>query len=93
MVKITVELKSGGSGLGSGFLFGDRTTVVTNYHVIEGAAAIKVRFKEGPDIAALGVAGYDKGNDLAVLRIPHDARYGAPLALAPSTPRVSQPFR
>ena len=90
MVKITVDLKRGGSVQGSGFLFGDRSTVVTNYHVIEGAAAIRVRFKDSNDMGVLGVAGYDKGNDLAVVKIPHDARRASPLGMSPSLPRVGE---
>ena len=73
-------------GLGSGFaISGDY--IVTNAHVVAGAASVEV-YEPGGDL--LGVATFatalDIELDLAVLRVPSIAR--RPLAIAAAQPRV-----
>ncbi len=55
--------------LGSGVMISADGLVVTNEHVIEGAAEIKVRFLAGKEERA-EVVGSDSDADLAVLRVP-----------------------
>ncbi|NQU96761.1 MAG: trypsin-like peptidase domain-containing protein [Chloroflexi bacterium] len=60
-------------GSGSGVIFemgasGSTALVLTNYHVIEGANAVRVETTDGGDYAA-SVLGIDAARDLAVLRI------------------------
>lgn len=55
-------------GSGSGFLWDDAGHVVTNYHVVEGAAEARVRFSDGKELSA-ALVGASPMHDLAVLRV------------------------
>ncbi|MEO1607860.1 MAG: trypsin-like peptidase domain-containing protein [Pseudomonadota bacterium] len=55
-------------GTGSGFIWDAAGHVITNYHVIEGADQVFVRFDSGKTAAAT-VVGSSPGHDLAVLKI------------------------
>ena len=57
--------------LGSGFINDPSGYIVTNYHVIDGADSIKVRFGEDSDAQSYDakVIGSDKETDLALLKI------------------------
>jgi len=65
--------------LGSGVLISADGLIVTNEHVIGGAAEIKVRFADGKSVEA-EVIGSDADADLAVLRVPAKGRSHLPLA-------------
>jgi serine protease Do len=65
--------------LGSGVLISSDGLIVTNEHVIEGAAEIKVRFADGKEQEA-EVIGSDADADLALLRVPGKARPFVPVA-------------
>ncbi len=56
--------------LGTGVVISADGLIVTNEHVIEGAAEVKVRFADGREADA-EVIGSDTDADLAVLRIPN----------------------
>jgi S1-C subfamily serine protease len=53
---------------GSGFLFGSKDYVITNYHVVRGLKSIKVKFLSGEIIQAT-VASVDENNDVAFLKL------------------------
>lgn len=73
-------LGSGGA-LGSGVIYRTDGYIVTNHHVIDGAAAVEVLLSNGDRYAA-EIVGSDELNDLAVLRIERD---GLPaIALRPA---------
>jgi S1-C subfamily serine protease len=55
-------------GSGSGFVWDDRGHVVTNYHVLAGASAAKVRLSDGRDGRA-SLVGASEAHDLAVVRV------------------------
>ena len=55
--------------LGTGVVISADGTIVTNEHVIEGAAEVKVKFLTGKEVDA-EVIGSDADADLAVLRVP-----------------------
>lgn len=55
-------------GTGSGFIWDDAGHVVTNYHVIEGAARATVKLADGRDYPA-ALVGASPAHDIAVLRI------------------------
>jgi S1-C subfamily serine protease len=55
-------------GSGSGFIWDEAGHVVTNYHVVAGAAEARVRFSDGKELAA-ALVGASPIHDLAVLRV------------------------
>lgn len=55
-------------GLGSGFIVSEQGTVLTNHHVIDGAAEILVTLPDGRDFEAT-LVGADPRTDVAVLAI------------------------
>lgn len=57
-----------GQATGSGFILSPNGYVATNYHVVEGAAAITVTTHEG-DVYEAKLVGYDSSNDVAVLKV------------------------
>jgi S1-C subfamily serine protease len=56
-------------GIGSGFFITRDGLAVTNYHVIEGAASAVITSADGQKYDVVGVCGYDKVTDLALLQI------------------------
>lgn len=74
----------GGQAEGTGFVFDKSGHIVTAAHVVEGATAISVRFKDGTTAKAT-LVGTDPSSDTAVVDVDvADARL-VPLALADST--------
>jgi serine protease DegQ len=61
------------SGLGSGVVVSEEGFILTNYHVVEAADEIEVASNDGRKFKAK-VVGTDPESDLAVLRVPADAR-------------------
>ena len=57
-----------GTSSGSGIVISDQGHIVTNYHVIDNASNITVRFNTGEQVPATLVGG-DEQTDLAVLKI------------------------
>jgi S1-C subfamily serine protease len=55
-------------GAGSGFVYDEDGHIVTNYHVIEGAESLEVKFSDDTSVPAQ-VVGVDPPNDLAVLKV------------------------
>ncbi len=55
-------------GSGSGFVYDNRGHIVTNFHVIEGAAELHVTFFDETRVPA-EVVGVDPSNDLAVIKV------------------------
>jgi serine protease Do len=75
-------------GQGSGVIIdAAQGYVVTNYHVIQGAAALNVTLADGRQIDDVTVVGYDVLTDLAVLKLASDkltaAEWGDSDALEP----------
>ncbi len=70
-------------GQGSGFVYDGQGHIVTNYHVIEGATIIEVRFTSG--FMAYGtVIGTDLDSDLAIIKVDAPAGELHPLPLGDS---------
>lgn len=68
VVNVSTSSAAGGRSLGSGFLISPEGLVVTNNHVIERAALIRVRLADGRQFDA-DVVGQDPATDLALLRL------------------------
>jgi len=94
VVQITSTIGSSGSStgqfqqssqaLGSGFVLDKEGHIVTNFHVIDGATSIEVRFSNDDTLKAK-LVGSDPSTDLAVLKVDASARALTPLALADSS--------
>lgn len=71
-------------GQGSGFVYDGQGNVITNYHVIEGATSVEVRFTSG--YMAYGtIVGTDLDSDLAIIKVDAPASELHPLPLGDST--------
>lgn len=70
-------------GTGSGFIWDNSGHVVTNWHVISGAADANVRLADGRDYAA-SLVGASPAHDLAVLRIRIPANQPTPVPIGTS---------
>lgn len=68
-VTIHVKLKNGGTSEGTGFYIDDQGTVVTCYHVIDGAREIQVEVENGGTFVMQSILDFDPNHDIAVLRI------------------------
>ncbi|MEO6080524.1 MAG: trypsin-like peptidase domain-containing protein [Steroidobacteraceae bacterium] len=70
-------------GTGSGFVWDEQGHVVTNLHVIRGAADATIKLADGRDYPAT-LVGASEAHDIAVLRITVPDRRPAPLAIGTS---------
>jgi S1-C subfamily serine protease len=70
-------------GTGSGFIWDERGHVVTNWHVISGAAEANVRLADGRDYSA-SLVGASSAHDIAVLRISVPVDPPAPVPIGTS---------
>src|SRR5262245_2153858 len=69
-------------GIGSGVIFGSDGSILTNAHVVAGAARVTVTLPDGRSMPA-GVLGAEPERDLAVLRVGAGGWPGAELSAAP----------
>ncbi|MCC6261717.1 MAG: trypsin-like peptidase domain-containing protein [Anaerolineales bacterium] len=70
-------------GQGSGFVYDSAGHIITNYHVVEGARAIEVRFTSG--FMSYGtVIGTDLDSDIAVVKVDAPAEELHPVPLGDS---------
>ncbi|MBE7533514.1 MAG: trypsin-like serine protease [Chloroflexi bacterium] len=70
-------------GTGSGFVYDEAGHIITNYHVIQGATGLTVRFSDERSVPAQ-VVGVDPANDLAVLQVDVPPAELTPLELGDS---------
>jgi S1-C subfamily serine protease len=57
---------------GSGFFISSSGDAVTNYHVIKNASSAVIKISSGEEYNVLGITGFNKENDLALLKIDGD---------------------
>jgi S1-C subfamily serine protease len=73
-----------GIATGSGFEIDGDGTILTNWHVVDGARSVRVGFDDGRTVDAR-VIGKDPSEDLAVLRVPVGGLVVHPLTLGDSS--------
>jgi S1-C subfamily serine protease len=71
-------------GTGSGSILDQHGHILTNFHVVEGAEKISVTLHDGESYEAK-LVGYDRPNDVAVLRVNAPAEQLAPMDLGDSS--------
>lgn len=69
-------------GNGSGWVYDRDGHIITNYHVVEDADVINVRFQDGSERKAK-VIGADPKTDIAVIKVEGDSLHPATLASKP----------
>lgn len=69
------------AGTGTGFLVDDQGTFVTNHHVIEGAASLRVELSTGEQFTQVYSLVTDADRDIAILRIPAEHTTAAVLGM------------
>jgi len=91
---VSIEARSsrpGQDSTGSGFVLDDRGYILTNDHVVEGAASVRVRFVKGGPVSAR-IVGTDPSTDLALLKVSSNSGDLRPLPLGSSSSlKVGQP--
>ena len=68
-VTVNVVTIGGSNATGSGFFIDDQGTIVTNYHVIDGATAISVEVSNGGNYKVKTIVDFSEVYDLAILKI------------------------
>ena len=97
VVDITVTENGAGGGIpgfpggggqsqaeGTGFVYDSSGHIVTNAHVVDGASAITVHFKDGSTAKAT-LVGADDSSDVAVIKVNVDSSKLHPLTLGTSS--------
>ena len=91
VVNITTESEGYGffgdetsTGTGSGFVIDKQGHVLTNFHVIQGAASVRVTLFDG-SAAPARLVGQDASNDVAVLQIKVPAEKLVPVSFGDSS--------
>ena len=77
-------LTSGGSALGTGFVYNDQGYIITNQHVVDGQQKMEVDFTDGLKTFAT-LTGVDPDSDLAVIQVDVPASELHPLPLGDSS--------
>jgi S1-C subfamily serine protease len=67
----TINLNDGPTGAGSGVVWDSHGHVVTNWHVVAGAAKVNVTFAD-QQVYSATVVGYDDDKDIAVLQVDYE---------------------
>lgn len=75
-------------GSGSGFLFQKDGYLLTNYHVVRGAATIQVEFRGAEAVVDANCLAYDRALDVAVLKLAKMPEGAHVLTLARDEPGV-----
>ncbi len=70
-------------GTGSGFIWDRQGHIITNYHALQGASAVRIRLSDQRTFNAT-LIGASPEHDLAVLRIPVTTNMPKPLAIGTS---------
>ena len=78
------QFQQSSQALGSGFVLDKEGHIATNFHVIDGATSIEVRFSNDDTLKAT-LVGSDPSTDVALLKVDASPDALTPLSLADST--------
>jgi putative serine protease PepD len=84
VVSIQAKMASG-TATGTGFVIDDKSTIVTNAHVVGTAKTVQVQFGQNTNPISGTVLGRDVSTDLAVIRVSATSHNSQPLPLADSS--------
>jgi putative serine protease PepD len=73
-----------GTGTGTGIVLDEAGNIVTNYHVVDGARSVTVKFSDGTVLPGT-VARTDQSHDLAVVKVSAPAALLVPATFADSS--------
>jgi hypothetical protein len=79
MVALIVSSDENSTDLGSGFLVGDGSLLVTNFHVIKGAKKVLIKLADGRVLDTRTVVSFDRQKDLAILKLDRSGPQGLQL--------------
>jgi tetratricopeptide (TPR) repeat protein len=79
-------------GQGSGFFVNDHGSVITNFHVIDGASKAKIQLSDGTSDDVVGICGATQTVDLALLQTNHHSRFVLPLHAGNPVPIGAQAY-
>lgn len=71
-VTVSVDTEDGYTSTGSGFFIDSNGTLVTNYHVIDGAKSISVEISDSAKYDVAAIVDFSEMYDLAVLKLDLD---------------------
>jgi len=83
-VVFIVAQSQSGEGSGSGFVWDAEGHIVTNYHVIQGASQLTVKFFSGREYRA-DIVAFDPAADLAVIKLVNVEHELIPIAIGTSS--------
>lgn len=89
-VKLSIYVKAGDKGTGSGFVVDRQGIVATNYHVIEDAISVLCTFPDGREAKSPGYFLVDPSRDLALIFVDPQTHPLAPLPLSATLPRQGE---
>ncbi|MCL4854049.1 MAG: S1C family serine protease [Bryobacteraceae bacterium] len=78
------------TGVGTGFLVENGTTLVTNFHVVHGASEATATFHDGRQVPILGALAVMPENDLAALLLRDHTYWHASIRLAAHAPEKGE---
>ncbi len=85
IVRVDVQTDRG-EGQGSGFVIDSSGTVVTNFHVVDGARSVQISTADGQSAAVDGFLVADPGRDVCVLRVDPQRIRCRPIASTETSP-------
>jgi putative serine protease PepD len=80
LLPTVVEIRSGASGVGSGFVYDKNGYIMTAAHVVDGVDEVDVRLYDGTRLRG-EVLGTDDLNDVGVVKVDRTGLAAAPLAV------------
>ena len=90
IVRIKVLSTDGSEGIGSGCFIDKEGKIVTNFHVVGGAAKVTVSTADGKSTESVGYISKVRGKDLAIIQVdPADLNI-VPIAIATRVPEKGE---